>query len=182
MVTRKKGMIITGKIVVRNLPWIEITDGASIRIENNVLLNSRNQGYHINMHSSVKLRAIGQSAVISIGENSRIHGACILATQRVKIGKNCLIAANTQIFDNSGHDLSFPDVENRINTIGDSKPIVIGDNVWIGANCIILPGVSIGNGSVIAAGSVVVKDVPQNVVVGGNPAKLIRDYSKLLPE
>lgn len=141
------------------------------------MLNSLNYGYHINMHSPVKLMA-EDFGEINIGENSRIHGTCIHSLKKITIGKNCLIAANTQIFDGSGHDLSFPDAENRVNTRGIIKPIIIEDNVWIGANCIILPGITIGQGSVIAAGSVVSKNVPPLVVVGGNPAKIIQDYSK----
>ena len=88
-----------------------------------------------------------------------------------------MIAANCQIFDGNGHDLSFPDVDNRINTRGTSKPVNIEDSVWIGANSIVLPGVTIGRGSVVSANSVVVKDVPPMVVVGGNPAKIIKTYS-----
>jgi acetyltransferase-like isoleucine patch superfamily enzyme len=90
-----------------------------------------------------------------------------------------LIAANCQIFDGNGHDISFPDVGNRINTTGASKPIVIEDNVWIGANSIILPGVTIGRGSVISANSVVTKDVPPMVIAGGNPAIIIKDCSAI---
>jgi len=90
-----------------------------------------------------------------------------------------LIAANCQIFDGNGHDISFPDVENRINSKGASKPIVIEDSVWVGANSIILPGVTIGRGSVISANSVVIKDIPPMVVAGGNPAKIIKDYSAI---
>jgi acetyltransferase-like isoleucine patch superfamily enzyme len=178
IIGNKKGVTIKGHIKVRNLPLIKIANGASIIIENNVTLNSRNQGYHLNMHSPVKLYASVPGAEIIIGENSRIHGTCIHSSQKISLGKNCLIAANTQIFDSSGHDTSFPNIENRIHTTGTTKPINIGNNVWIGINCIILPGVSIGDGSVIAAGSIVVKDIPPYVVAGGNPAKVIKNYSK----
>lgn len=126
----------------------------------------------------MKIMADRTGAFITIGNNTRIHGSCIHAYNKISIGENCLIAANCQIIDGNGHDLSFPDVANRINTRGDAKKIIIEDNVWIGANCIILPGVRIGYGSVIAAGSVVVKDIPAMCVAGGNPAKIIKDYSK----
>lgn len=177
IISRKKGLYISGQIRIKGFPRIDITDGASIKIEDNVTLDSSNDGYHINMHSPVKLLADRPGAEIVIKENTRIHGTCIHSCKKISIGRNCLIAANCQIFDESGHDLSFPNVENRINTRGDTKPILIGDNVWLGANCIILPGVSIGNGSVIAAGSVVIKDIPGFVLAGGNPAKVIREYA-----
>jgi len=177
MIAHKKGLKIEGRVLLRGLPIVDTIEGASITIANNVTLNSRNRGYHINLHSPVKLFADRPGAEIYIGENTRIHGTCIHAYEKISIGESCLIAGNTQIFDGGGHDLSFPDVENRINTRGNANPIVIEDNVWIGANCIILPGVCIGNGSVIAAGSVVYKDIPPFVIAGGNPAKVIKDYS-----
>ncbi len=78
--------------------------------------------------------------------------------------------------DASGHDLSFDDVANRINTSGSIKPVIIQDSVWLGVNTIILPGVTIGQGAVIAAGSVVVKDIPPMVLAAGNPAKVISTH------
>lgn len=162
----------------RKCPRIEVSKNAKIIIGDNVLINSKNRGYHINMHSPVKLVADRENAIIQIGENSRIHGTCIHAYNSISIGKNCLIAANCQIMDGSGHDLSFKNVSNRINTTGGSRPISIEDNVWIGANCIIMPGVTIGFGSVIAAGSVVTKDIPAMCVAGGNPARVLKEYQK----
>ena len=55
------------------------------------------------------------------------------------------------------------------------KPITIGDNVWIGGSAVVYPGVTIGNNVVVAAGTVVVKDIPNNVIVGGNPAKILKE-------
>lgn len=176
-VSNKGNIKIKGKLIITGKPIIDIREGSYLYIGDGVALNSRNKGYHINMHSPVKLFADRPGAQIRIGDKTRIHGTCIHAYQSVVIGSNCLIAANCQIFDGNGHDLSFSCVENRINTKGSTKPIVIEDNVWIGANSIILPGVKIGRGSVISANSVVTKDVPQMVVAGGNPAIMIKDYS-----
>ncbi|WP_321332886.1 acyltransferase [uncultured Bacteroides sp.] len=116
------------------------------------------------------------NAKIIIGDNTRINGACIHAQNKIVIGKNCLIAANVQIFDSNGHLPAFDCVQLRINTRDIPKEIIIGDNIWIGANSIILPGVHIGNGSVIAAGSIVTQDIPAMVLAGGNPAKIIKEY------
>ena len=66
----------------------------------------------------------------------------------------------------------------RKNWIEYNKPVVIGDGVWIGACCTILPGVHIGNNYVIGAGSVVNKDIPSDVIAGGNPCKIIREIKK----
>ena len=64
--------------------------------------------------------------------------------------------------------------------MGIAKPVTIGNDVWIGANCTILPGVTIGNNVVVAAGAVVTKDVPDNCVVGGVPAKIIKEMETIL--
>ncbi len=175
-VSTKKNIEIKGKLVLVGYPLIDIQKGSALYIGHNVTLNSRNKGYHVNMHSPVKLYADKLGAEIHIGDNTRIHGACLHAYTSITIGKNCLIAANCQIFDGGGHDLSFSDVDNRIHTTGTSKPIVIEDSVWIGINSVILAGVTIGKGSVISANSVVVKDIPPMVLAGGNPAIIIKKY------
>lgn len=172
----KRNVTIGNGVLFDKKPIIQTRQNASIIIGKNVTINSNNQGYHINMHSPVKLMADWPGAKIEIGDNSRIHGSCIHAFKKITIGKNCLVAANCQIIDGNGHDLSFDNVSNRIYTRGTPKEVKIEDNVWIGANCLILPGVTIGFGSVIAAGSVVTKDIPDMCIAGGNPAKVIKKY------
>lgn len=173
LLKRKNGVTVKGNIIVTGIPHV-LLRGGTITIGNNVLLNSRSFGYHINMHSPVKLATSKPEAKIIIGENSRIHGTCIHAYERIEIGKNCLIAANCQIIDSNRHELDFKNPENRLKNSDKSKPVFIHDNVWIGANSIILPGVTIGEGGVVAAGSIVTKDVPPFTLVGGNPAKIIK--------
>lgn len=169
-----KGLELEQGVRFKGRPSIAIAKGASIHIGRGVSINSSNAGYHVNMHSPVKLLADRPGARIEIGEDTRIHGSCIHAYESIRIGKRCLIAANCQIIDCNGHELSFEDVDGRIGTTSGAKPIVIEDSVWIGANCIVLPGVRIGRGSIVAAGSVVVKDVPAMVVAAGNPARVIK--------
>ena len=173
-----KGLTIGKNLKINKTPIIDIRNNGRIVIGDNVTLNSENTGYHANMHSRVKLYADRPEAEIYIGNNTRIHGTCIHAYGKIHIGNNCLLAANTQIMDCNGHELSFDNPSNRINTTSGFKPIVIHDNVWIGLNSIILPGVTIGEGSVIAAGSVVTKDISPMVIAGGNPAKVIKKYYK----
>lgn len=177
----RPGVTMHGKIEVREFPLVSVAAGGRLVLGIDVKLNSRNENYHINMHSPVKL-IVGAGATLEIGDETRVHGTCIHALREVRIGKRCLIAANTQIIDNSGHDLAFPDVSRRIHTTGRSKPVVIEDDVWIGANCIILPGVTVGTGSVIGAGSVVTADIPPFVVAGGNPAVVRRSHQDRRPE
>lgn len=74
----------------------------------------------------------------------------------------------------SNHETSRTDTPMRLQGTAKIKPVTIGDDVWIGARVIILPGVTIGQGAILAANAVVTKDVPEYAVVGGNPAKLIK--------
>lgn len=156
---------------------LKLYSGSHLIIKKGVILNSRNIDYHVNIYSPMKILTSSKKAIIIIGENTRIHGSCIHAREKITIGQNCLIAANCQIFDSSGHDLNFDNVENRINTRGSTKPIIIEDCVWIGTGSIILPGVKIGYGSVIAAGSVVNKNIPPMSIAGGNPVQIIKTYN-----
>lgn len=163
-------------VIFNGVPFILMSKRSRIVIGKNTLINSSNRGYHINMYSKCKLYVDSPSAKISIGENCRIHGACIHAQSSIIIGNNCLIAANTNIIDSNGHDLAMHNPKDRLFKRDIPKKIVIEDCVWIAANCIILGGSKIGYGSIITAGSVIRGEVPPNCIFGGNPAKLIKQY------
>lgn len=108
---------------------------------------------------------------IHVGDNFFANYDCIiLDVCKVTIGDNCMLAPRVCIYT-ATHPL---DAETRNSGLEYGKPVTIGDNVWLGGNAVITPGVTIGNNVVVAAGAVVVKDVPDNVVVGGNPAKIIK--------
>lgn len=106
------------------------------------------------------------------------YNVTILDIAPVIIGDFCMIGPNT-IITTVGHPLS---PKKRREKIANSKPIRIGNDVWIGGNCTILPGVNIGNNVVVAAGAVVTKDVPDNCIVAGVPAKIIRNLESDLNE
>ena len=108
---------------------------------------------------------------IEVGENFFAnYNFTVLDVGKVRIGANAQIAPNVSIYT-AGHPIH-PDSRNSGYEYGIS--IIIGDNVWIGGNACIMPGVTIGNNVVIGAGSVVTKDVPDNVIAAGNPCKIIR--------
>ena len=111
---------------------------------------------------------------IRVGDNFYAGYNCVMLDYaEIKIGDNCLIGPNVGIYT-TGHNL---DPVNRYKS-GFAKPIKIGNNVWIGGNACIMPGVKIGDNSVIGAGSVVTKDIPSGVIAAGNPCKVIRNITE----
>jgi acetyltransferase-like isoleucine patch superfamily enzyme len=173
---QSKKVTFHSDILFKGYPILQLEKGTKLSIGKNVSFTSRNRGYHLNLQSPMKLMLDKKGAEIVIGDNTRIVGTCIHAQESIRIGNNCLIAGNCQIVDSSGHELSFDNVKNRIKTLGKTRPIVIEDNVWIGANTFVLPGVTIGEGSVIGAGSIVVSNIPPYSIARGNPAVVIKTY------
>lgn len=115
---------------------------------------------------------------IHVGENFYANFNCvILDVAEVNIGKNCLLGPQVGLYT-ATHPLNR---DQRIEPIDLAKPITIGDNCWIGGHATINPGVTLGNNVVVGSGSVVTKDFGDNVLIGGNPAKVIKtiDNSQL---
>ncbi|WP_312764176.1 acyltransferase [Stutzerimonas balearica] len=110
---------------------------------------------------------------LQVGENFSLHDFCYVdAVGGVRVGNNVSIAHGSSLIS-FNHTWDAADVPIKYNPIKEA-PIVIEDDVWIGCGVRIMPGVTIGKRSVVAAGSVVVKDVPENTIVGGAPAKVIK--------
>jgi len=117
---------------------------------------------------------------LHIGDHTSInHMVTISVECRVTIGSHCRIAGETTIFDNNSHSV-FPENDRKM-TRDDVAPITIEDHVWIGMRSMIFKGVTIGQGAVVAAGSIVTKDVPPRTLVGGNPARVIKTLNPREP-
>ncbi|MCT2564128.1 sugar O-acetyltransferase [Chryseobacterium sp. pc1-10] len=112
---------------------------------------------------------------IEVGESFYAnHNLTILDCAKVTFGDNVFIGPNCSFYT-AGHPL---DAKQRNEGLEYAHPIIVGDNVWLGGNVVVLPGVSIGNNSVIGAGSVVTKDIPDNAVAVGNPCKVIKNIEE----
>ncbi len=144
-------------------------------------------GKHVSCYAGCSF-AIGENGHCTIGDFTLLNGALIMAEENIEIGSHCLVSWNVGIADSDFHPLApaqrlidaqalAPYFKNRpprpkLKT----APVKIADNVWIGMNAVILKGVTIGENSVVAAGSVVTKSVEPNTVVAGNPAVVVKKF------
>lgn len=144
------GQIVVGKDVVFNSVGIDFPETCKIRVDYN--------------------------ARLEIGDHTGISQTSIWCRNRISIGKHVDIGAGCLIFDTNFHSLNWQERIDRREGVEKSisAPVYIGDNCFIGARCIICKGVTIGARSIIAAGSVVTKNVPEDCMAGGNPCKVIR--------
>ena len=145
-------------------------------------------GDHVSCYAGCSF-AIGENGTCSVGDFTLMNGALVMAEERIEIGSHCLISWNVGIADSDFHPLApaqriidahalapfFKDRPPRPKLR--TMPVIISDNVWIGMNAVILKGVTIGENSVVAAGAVVTKSVPANVVVAGNPAVVTKELT-----
>lgn len=142
---------------------VELGEGATLR--------SLTKGYHGGMPFPCTILVDRANAHVTIGKNSRLNGVYVHSQKSVRIGKNCVIAAGVNIIDSNGHELIST---NRTAGRDEPEPIEIGENVWIGMNAIVLKGTRVGNNSVIGANSVVSGNFPENSLIIGNPARLVK--------
>jgi acetyltransferase-like isoleucine patch superfamily enzyme len=121
---------------------------------------------------------------LEVGDGTGFGHNCSLSIgKRITIGRHCMIAGESMILDSSGHPVDPAQrLARRPPPPEEVRPVTIGDNVWVGTRSIILPGVTIGEGSVIAAASVVRRSVPPYSLVAGNPAKVIASLPRPDPD
>lgn len=169
-----KGLL---KVGVNVYPMVPIRcDGlGKVTIGDSVLLGCKPAARAGN--GEILLQARESDAVVEIGERVAFsNNISIIATQRISIGNDCLIGDFVLIMDSDFHGI---DPRERRSSSGVSRPVVIGNNVWFGSRVIVQKGVTIGDNSIIAAQSVVTRNIPQNSIAGGNPAKVIRLLDKV---
>jgi len=140
-----------------------------IRLGDNIRIGNRNT-WIVGLKTHAK-------PILQIGNNTTFgYMNMISVAERVTIGEHCMFAGEIKIFDNNSHSINAEKRrEHAVMDLHDVAPVDIGDDVWVGSNVIIMKGVKIGNGAVIAAGSIVTKNVEAFTVVGGNPAKWLKN-------
>ena len=148
----------------------KIQSRGSIELGNNVDLWSYPDGEN---YKTCLLTYLPSSS-IKIGNNCTLNGTVIHSRSKVVIGENCMFGAGVVIMDSNFHSTSRDPAIRRPPDYAVDRPVVLGNNVWVGRNSIILKGVSIGDNSIVAAGSIVTRDIPPNQLFGGNPAQFIR--------
>ena len=146
--------------------------GSSISIGKRFSAVSKPRNNTFGIAHRVSIRTSWRDASITIGDDVGVSGCAISAMKSIKIGNRVLIGAGALIADNDSHPID--PISRSVGGLCKCAPVVVEDDVFIGARAIILKGVTIGRGSTIGAGAVVVKDVPPFVVVAGNPAEIVK--------
>ena len=163
------GLTVDGRLIIRTAAK------GGISIGRNFQVNARQLSNLVGLTSAPILNCIGDGKIV-IGDYSGISGAVLSSRAEIRIGNHVNIGGNVRIFD---HDFHSMDAMDRRDPVIDKRncraePVVIEDDVFVGANAIILKGVHIGARSIIGAGAVVtIRNIPADSVVAGNPARLV---------
>jgi acetyltransferase-like isoleucine patch superfamily enzyme len=162
----------TGKGVIFNgMPLIRRAPGSRIFFDDKCTFNSSRLSVLAGLYKRCTFVTIKRGAEIYIGKKTGLSGVLIVAAKRVIIGSNVLIGAHSTIIDTDFHD-SDPGKREDYDNVP-AHQVVIEDNVFIGFNCLVTKGVTIGTNSVIGANSVVLTSIPPNSIALGNPCKVI---------
>ena len=154
-------------------PFIFRFPEASVEIGDDCSINSNFLSNLLGLYQRTIIVARGKGK-IRIGNHVGISGTTLYAREEIVIGDDCIIGANCKIFDNDFHP---SDPEERRQDIYDNlvtRPVILGRNVFVGCNCIILKGTKLGDDCIVGAGSVVHGEFPAGCVLAGNPARIIK--------
>jgi acetyltransferase-like isoleucine patch superfamily enzyme len=171
LICNVKGVKIGGNVVFNGLPLIRRYENSRILIGDNCRFNSAKNSVQIGLQRPCTFVTLRKNSEIIFGNSSGATGVVLLAAKKILIGNNVLIGANSTIMDTDFHN-SDP-VKRHQNGDIPARPVIIEDNVFIGFNCVILKGVTIGENSVIGANSLVISSIPKNSIAIGNPCKVV---------
>jgi len=168
----KNEFSLGNNVVFYGRPLLRILPAAKISVGDNVNFISAPSANLVGLTKRMSMVVL-QRATLDIGSNTGFSGVSIVCHDSITIGEYCNFGGNVWIWDTDFHSLEWQ-VRRKTSAGPSTKPIAIGNDVFVGANTIILKGVSIGDRSIIGAGSVVSKDIPADEVWAGNPARLTR--------
>jgi acetyltransferase-like isoleucine patch superfamily enzyme len=172
------GVQIGSGLEIFSFPICRRHPAATIRIGSNVCIYNKTRENLAGICNRTVLVAERPGAVLEIGDNVGISGAVLFCAELIVIEAYVKIGAGVRIYDTDFHPLSWAERRvNRKEAIA-TKPIRICQDAWIGANAMILKGVTIGERSIVAAGAVVTSDVPPDCIVAGVPARFVKFLSK----
>lgn len=155
------------------IPIIQKHRKSLLLIGKGIQLRSTIRSNPLGPNHPVIISTRNEQSTITIGENFSMTGGSICSSEKIIIGNNVNLGANSVIIDTDFHPLN-PVLRKLSPQNGDTSPVIIEDDVFIGMNTMILKGVTLGKGSVIGAGSVVTKSIPSNSIAAGNPAKVLK--------
>lgn len=168
-----KGVQMNGMVKCNGIPYILRVPGSRIVIGRDIVINSSYKSNNIGLFMRSRIITNVRGAEILIGDNVGMSAVTISAFEHIEIGDNTLVGGNVLITDSDWHPIDpFLRYDHKK---AKTKPVVIGKNVFIGTRSIILKGTTIGDNSVIGAGSVVSGNIPKNVIACGNPCKVIKN-------
>lgn len=148
-------------------PWHCVVSGANIHMGDSATVVAESD-------AKVRIGVWGREpglGTIVIGDAVMISpGTRITASDEIRIGNGCMFAFGSYVTDSDWHG-----IYDRVKRDPESKPVILEDNVWVGDHAIVLKGVTIGKNSIVAAHAVVTRDVPANVIVAGNPARVVKE-------
>ena len=172
---RAAGAEVAPSASIMGRPVVTRCEGSRIVIDEDVVLCSRSRWTALGVSHPVILRTLRPGAVLSIGRGTGISGGSFCAAISVQIGARCLIGADVLIADTDFHAIDASQRSGGWDRIG-CAPVRIGHDVFIGARAVVLKGVQIGDGAVVAAGAIVTRSVASFTMVAGNPAAVIRTF------
>lgn len=159
------GCSFYGKTLFRRAP------ASSLVIGERCIFRSALWSNQVGVDRPCQISTLRPGALLRVGATCGFSGTVLAAAESIVLGERVVCGANVTITDTDWHGV-LPDMRREVPK---SAPVEIGNDVWIGLNVLVLKGVRIGQGSVIAAGSVVTRDVPEGVVAAGSPAVVVRD-------
>ncbi len=173
---RYKKLQIVSLPIVNGLPIIRLFADSNFSVGKNLRLNNNTKSNMAGIYKRCSF-FVQNGATLIIGDNCGFSGVSIYCTEKIIIGHNVICGVNVSIWDTDFHPINY--IARRCNdeTQIKSSSIIIGNDVFIGANVIVLKGVKIGDRAIIGAGSVVTKNIPPDEIWGGNPVVFIKKIS-----